>query len=345
MVDQRVRDFAGLDEFLSHYTPLTPYGRSAKRTLALCSSREKLEHSYELTELAMQFIRRNPSAADRVEYHLGRIPLLDCLDQPVLDASEVFLVKKFLINYGEARRAVPAGLRRETDLEYTSTDLLDLLCEGAQDRESFFLSEAYSEELAQTRSSIETIDRQLDEIRNQRKTEILDRCGLDFRFRDFVLVSDDRMVDIDPDLVFLESNDFRRLVARPIFPDTTLALLRERKLLVAEEKRLEREILGELSAQVFRERESLASYVDALTRLDGAMARARLGIAFQMTRPRIQEWGSAIEIRGGQFIPQVERCKEQGLPYTEVNARFAERVIVIHGSNMGGKTVVLRSLT
>ena len=344
-VSQRVREFAGLDEFLSRFTPLTPCGRNAKRSLTLCSSREKLEHLHALTELAMQFVKLDPGAADKAEFHLARIPLLDCLDQPVLDAAEVFLVKRFLVNYRAACQIIPASLRQETELEFTSTDLLALLSVGAQDTESFFLSDAYSQGLGQTRSSIKEVEGQLDEMRNRRRKEILDRCGLDFWVRDFVLVSDDRIAGIDRDLVFLESYDSRRLLARPIFPDEMLTPLREREQLLEQEKRLERKILDELSERISRERESLASYVGALTRLDSALARARLSLAFQMTRPRIREWGSNIEIRGGRFIPQIERCLEQELPYAEVNARFSERVIVLHGSNMGGKTVLLKSLT
>ena len=99
MVHQRLAEFAELEEFLRHYAPLTPTGKKAKQALALSPSREKLECDYDLIELAIAFIKRSPAAADKAEYHLKRMPLLAPLERPLLDTSEIFLVKKLLINY------------------------------------------------------------------------------------------------------------------------------------------------------------------------------------------------------------------------------------------------------
>ena len=345
MMHQRLAEFAELEEFLRHYAPLTPTGKKAKQALTLSPSRMKLEHDYDLTELAIAFIKRSPTAASRAEYHLKRMPLLDCLDQSLLDTSEIFLVKKLLINYRGVCEILPPDIARATDCSFHSSELLDLLCAGLRDGETFFLSDAYSPRLAQIRARIREVEGQLAVIRGARLGEILDRCGLDFRFRDFILVPDVRTEELDRDLVFVESFDAHRLVVRPVLPDTVLSLLREKGNLLEEERCWESKVLEEISTEIAREREALAGYVGALARLDTILAQARLSMAFEMTRPRILEWGSGIEIQGGRFLPQVERCREQELPYTEVNARFDQRLIVIHGSNMGGKTVLLKSLT
>ena len=126
----------------------------------------------------------------------------------------------------------------------------------------------------------------------------------------------------------LETYDASRLIAKPVFPSDYLRLMQEKASLVAEEKGLEREVLRDISRQIAQELDALAGYVAAVTRLDDYLARARLSLAFEMTRPQLQEWGAPISVQDGRYIPQAERCRALDLPYTPVNARFDRRVTV-----------------
>jgi DNA mismatch repair ATPase MutS len=149
---------------------------------------------------------------------------------------------------------------------------------------------------------------------------------------------------VDRELVHLETYDANRMMAKPVFPANYLRLMQEKASLVADEKGLEREVLRDISRHIAQERDALADSVAAVTRLDDYLARARLSLTFQMTRPRLQEWNAPISIQDGRFIPQAEQCRELGLDYTPVNVRFDRRVTVVHGANMGGKTVLLKSV-
>jgi DNA mismatch repair ATPase MutS len=279
-----------------------------------------------------------------VAHHLKRIPFLDCLDQSGWDASEVFLIKRFLVNYRAIHDLLPGGLREELELRFSSPSLLDLLNAGGQNSESFFISDAYVEGLKKVRDRIQALEGRAAGVRQTRIDAIRAHCGLDFQHREFALIPKWEAERVDRELVLLETYDVNRLMAKPVFPGDYLGLMQEKATLVAEEKGLERKALRDISRHIAQELDALAGYVAAVTRLDDYLARARLSLAFEMTRPRLQDWGVPISVQDGRFVPQVERCRERDLPYTPVNARFDRRVTVVHGANMGGKTVLLKSL-
>jgi DNA mismatch repair protein MutS2 len=341
---ERLFEFAEIDGFLQRYEPLTPYGRHRKQHLALSASREELERDYERVELAIRFVEHHPEAADRVAYHLGRLPLLDCLDQREWDGPEVFLIKRFLVNYQAIRAALSDDLRQEMGFHFSSSALLDLLSAGNQDGESFFLSDAYADGLKQVRERIRALETQADGARRARLDEIRACCGLDFQHQDFALIPNSESESVDRNLVFLETYDACRLMAKPVFLAPYLDLVQEKASLIAAEKTLERDVLRNISREIDREKDALAGYIEAVTQLDDYLARARLSLAFEMTRPHLQDWGAPIIVQDGRFVPQVEQCHALDLPYTPVNAHFDRRITVIHGANMGGKTVLLRSL-
>ena len=53
---------------------------------------------------------------------------------------------------------------------------------------------------------------------------------------------------------------------------------------------------------------------------------------------------AAIRLVKARFLPLEAKLREAGLKYTPLNADFPRRVNIIYGSNMGGKTVALKTL-
>ena len=63
-----------------------------------------------------------------------------------------------------------------------------------------------------------------------------------------------------------------------------------------------------------------------------------------MSQPVLQNYGKNIEVENGICIPVKEYCRELDTKYVPLTVSFNNRMIVISGSNMGGKTVVLKTL-
>lgn len=106
---------------------------------------------------------------------------------------------------------------------------------------------------------------------------------------------------------------------------------------VQEEREVER-ILRQLSGQVGREAEGLATGVAVLAELDLAFAKARLAGSMRAVAPRINENGW-IHIAGARHPLLTGRV----VPIDVWLGRDA-RVLVITGPNTGGKTVTLKTI-
>jgi len=79
-------------------------------------------------------------------------------------------------------------------------------------------------------------------------------------------------------------------------------------------------------------------------KIDIAAERARLAEELKLTRPLIHRYPAPLRVRKGRFLPLEMKLRAAGLKYTPLSGVFTRRVNVLYGSNMGGKTVVLKTL-
>nr|WP_281389014.1 hypothetical protein [Spirochaeta isovalerica] len=77
--------------------------------------------------------------------------------------------------------------------------------------------------------------------------------------------------------------------------------------------------------------------------MDLTLARADAAIKFRCIKPEISHNGFILA-SNLRFLPVEENCLNERVPYTPLSAEFDAPHIVISGSNMGGKTVVLKTL-
>lgn len=345
MNPKSVFDFVELDRFYGFFSPLTPYGLDSRARKEVFTDGSALDEQYRLTELSSDFIVRDPARADRLEFHLRRIPRLPSLGSRFFDAADLFLVKKFLMNFKAAAELLPPGMAGNLEVGFVSPELLSALLKSGGD-ETFHLADAFHPGLSEARKAIGRIDAQMTEAKKSRVSEILEITGLDFRFRDFIVLADWARAGLEPGLVYAEPYDGAHMLVKPVMPEVYYTLISEKESLLEREKQLVREVLEDLSSQVRAEAARLAEYESMVERTDVFMARARLALRFSMTRPRFLDAsaGTGISVVNGRFIPQDMKCEDLGIPYTPLTVGFESRVAVIRGSNMGGKTVLLKSL-
>jgi len=343
-MNEKVFQFIEWDEFYRHYQPLTPYGQQQKQAKKVYNSLELLQTDYDLQEKCLQFRQANPQTADSCEYHLKRIPELNSLTVHRFDSTDLFLIKKFLLNYRRLNELLSAEFKSATDFTYNSENLLKLLCiDGTQD-EVFYLSEKYLPQLAEVRAEIKKIDQQIREERKNRLTEILTRFNLDFRFKDFLVLPESSAVLLDRNFVYLETYDNSQVVVKPVLTESYYQLHLSKEELVKTEKSLEKEVLSNISAEVKKEINQLIRYIEITEKIDIIFAKARLTQKFDLLRPRLMSDNDKLEITNGRLLPLVDRCEKNNLHYQPLNLQLAKRLMVLNGSNMGGKTILLKTV-
>jgi dsDNA-specific endonuclease/ATPase MutS2 len=184
----------------------------------------------------------------------------------------------------------------------------------------------------------------LQRLQARRAGEIQARWGFDFGVRDFLLVPREilgRPEDAS-DLLRVEPFDESKYAVRMQDSAEAFLFLERRLALLARERAAEDAVLDLLSQALRDELPRFTRYRETITRFDLAFARARLAREHRLVRPVIGN--GTIDITQGRYLPCEEICRKLGTDYVALDARFDRCATVIFGSNMGGKTVVLKTL-
>jgi len=343
-LQKNLLDFTDFSSFYTRYEPLTPYGRQRKTAFPFFTRKAPLEREYDLVGSAMEFIEKDPAGADRIEYHLRRIPELPPPDASDLNSTDLFQIKKFLLNYREIAGRLPGDLKKMIGLRFSSERLLKLLSPDDGGSESFSISSSYSPELTRIREDIRDMDRKLADCRRIRLEAVQRETGFDFSGADFLVVRETEAARRGGGFIFIEPYDSSYVVIKPVLGPDYFELHSGREELLLAERGGEAEVLKLLSASVRQQQDLLERYVKWVTEADTALAKGRLALRFSLVRPRLCGAGQSVSVRGGRYISMERKARELGTPYQPVNADFDGRIIVVTGSNMGGKTVLLKSL-
>lgn len=335
--------FARMDIFLRHFQPKTPYGKQEKKEKKLHTDRESLEREFDRIEMFLEFIEKHKPEADRLEYHLSRIPELSVSISSAELHSEIYNTKKFLHNYASIISIAGKEIAGEFSLEYDPAGLLNLLGYDKDQEESFFIGERYSPELKYVREELRKINGKIDELKESRLEEIREKCGLDFRFQDFLVADETSISGLPDDLINIESYDNRSVRIKPRYSQSFYQVHNSAASLLDREKELEKVILISLAEEIEKDRSSIDKIVQGIKSLDVTLARARLARQFDCVRPEIAPLEPMV-IKVLRFVPLEEDCREKNVEYTSLSAEFDCSNIVISGSNMGGKTVVLSTI-
>ncbi len=337
-------EFAEFESFYKHFRPLTPYGRDFKKQKYVSCAPKELQAEYELLEHIIAFIRHDPAVIDKLEYHLKRIPRLNSLEKSRFDATDIFLTKKFLNNYEAIVAQLSSEICARLQIVFASQELLNMLNIDATQTETFYLSEKYSDELASERQAIKTLDEQIRTLRRKHLDAIRSKFALDFRFKDFLVIEEQKAVKLDQTYVFREPFDTSHLIVKPVFPEEYFLLHARKDQHLRKEQEYEQQILARISTKICQEQQHLLQYRACVRKLDVLIAKGRVSMQFRMTKPVLQAYHKLIKIQDGRFLPLLERCSHLQTTYYPLNVAFDNRGIVISGSNMGGKTALLQSI-
>jgi hypothetical protein len=346
-VTHDLASWAGLDALLSRFRPETPFGRAAKARGALFASREALERRWDRTDDALALLDGldgDRVRHDRVRHHLVRLPRFPAEARGAFDEVELFQLKKFLFNHAALLALLPEGVAGRFGLEPLPPALLELLGRGRQGDETFHVADAYDPELAEVRRGLREADAATRRVRDAHEEAVRTRFGFSFEGRAFLLVPRERLGEptAAADLLDVEPWDAAQLCVRPRLPAETLRLAEERSALLSRERAAEARVLAALSAPLREALPLLLAQAEAVEAFDLAVAGARLAREAGLTRPVVGD--GPVRIEGGRHLPTEELCAAIGTPYTPLDATFEPGPTVLFGSNMGGKTVVLKTL-
>ena len=340
--------FCRAEEFWKLYQPYTPYGRDERDERRVHSDRADIEALLDRTEAAAAWLdstREDTAERDSAGYYLKRIPRLPGSAKDEYELAEVFQVKKFLAAYSGLRRSLDERTRDAFELAPAAETLTAELGRGGSDPETFYVADAYDPALAEVRAAIARTDSGLEAARSAAETRLAARHGVRLAGRDFALVPRSAAEALlgDRELVVVEPYDDRLYLVRLAADAGTLELRGRRDELASRERELEDAVLRRLSRFVSEALPEIWKAVRRTRDFDLALARARLVRELGLVRPDLSGAGDW-ELGEGRFLPCMDECRGLGLSYTPLTARFDRPVTTVFGSNMGGKTIALKTV-
>ncbi|MCK4935623.1 MAG: hypothetical protein KAR84_02115 [Elusimicrobiales bacterium] len=333
--------FSEFEAFYDFFKPLTPFGKLAKEKRIIFNDIKALDKEYLLINEFISGARKDKILFDRIENQLQEIPLLNFDSNCCFEISDIFLLKKFLSRSKAVFNLLPKQLKDSLKIKWTSDELLSLLIKGGKG-DTFYISDSYSGKLKKLRNEILKINGELNKIKRAKLKE-LSKNGLDFSLRDFLLIdaasADKHYKNKD---LFIEAYDSENIIVKPVFGERFLKLSAEKEILNRKEKSAEYEIIKNIASLAKKNLKALTGYAGFIERTDILIAKARLSAKFDMVRPTLTK-SAGIIFRKARFIPLGLKLKEMKLKYTPLSVSFSKRINSIRGSNMGGKTVVLKT--
>jgi len=344
--------FAQLDEFWDHYQPLSPWGKDEAQARAVLVDGPVIESRLDDIDAVLSLIEAlaaEPSALDRLSYHLRRMPRVPLERKDAYEVLELFQFKKFMANY----RGVALTLRAHAAVscwlpplvESSPVGLLALeLDRSGSDPETFYIADTYDATLVVARAGIAAADQAIGAERVKAEAATRLEFGLSFDGREFIVAPRDvaRTMAEAGGRWTVEPYDDTRYIVRIAPSVAAMDAMADRARFLEDERAAEARVVARISAVAGNAIPELLAMVAAVTRFDRARAGAVLARQFGMSRPRLDS--RVTKLVGARLVPCADECERLGLSYTPLSTEFGADAIVLFGSNMGGKTVVLKTL-
>lgn len=361
LLSREARHILGFDYCLQQLEPMSPYGQALKTQLTpfLPGQESELNKELDAVEGILLLLAHSTTEGHilKTRHHLAQMPdwrepLNRVAAGSVLSDVELFGLKQNLLFLMAIKSSLmelaPNPLPRISLPDFPL--LLRLLDPDKTDSPSFYLSDNFSERLAEVRSKIREHQRTWNRLTENMRAKAADHVGLKFNPSGEVSVPrhDRNMrLRVESSKLFTVSRETYTDIyyeLRPSPQEQAVALELER--LEKQEAEEAEKVRARLSHAVRQESDKLRRALQNVAILDLAISKAVLAQKWNCSRPVILANSSAPSlIMDDARHPKVEAdLAAQGKAFVPVSICLSQGVSLITGANMGGKTVTLRAV-
>lgn len=339
----KVDKFCEFDSIKKYFKPLTPYGKNFKENMDIITDENILIRRYDAIDLLKDFKKKKRNSYDKIKYYLKNITYIIPSKTPT-DIADIFIIKKFINNYYNVFLVLTPTLKDFFKFKWEIEELYRYLNpDGVSD--NFYISDSYSLELKKIRQELASVVEKIAKIREEFKREILKRFDISLN-GDFVVVNSNKLSKFSQldNFFSIDVYDSEKVILKPRYDNNYFELLKKREDIISNIRTIESKIIKNIISMINKDFQKIVSYIEPIFDLDIAIACVDMTEELRLKRPSINS-SCNIVIKNGIFIPLKLMLDEIRVPYTPLTFTFNKRINIIQGSNMGGKTVVLKTLT
>jgi DNA mismatch repair protein MutS2 len=338
------------DILLECIQPVSEPGRKLKmhEKIYLPGEEKELTAEFQMIHLLMNFKTQQPGDFIVLQDLLAHIEdihgTIKHCESHNLPLHEIFEIKQFLYHVIRICEILRVNSLDEVEIYDDFINLFEYLDQDKQNQPHFYLSDAYSPDLAMVRNDLNILTNAekkwfYDTRRKAEKALGIQMVGLEVVI-DRTNASQQSKVEKSPYFQEGKSNFNNRVFHLKETPD----LLETRSKIQTLKKKIEKlELIvrTQVSKKLAPHAKSLASALNMLALLDLRMAKATFGIENGCCIPKITR-KKQIQLEGVINLPLQKQLSELGLNYEEIDINLVKNVNIVVGANMAGKTSALK---
>lgn len=352
-MDENTKESLDFQYILNHISTLTPYGLMYKNRLKpyVVGEEEKLKKELEKIEELLVYIKNKDIRREfnNIFAHIKdlRTSIKRAMEGFILTEVELFEIKNFLFLIKDLNKLINKyNIPTFTDTEIEAVEDLEKILDPENTGIStFYIYDAYSQELKEIRRKKRELDKEIKKKKKEIKEKIKEDLNLSLRPDSSVVVQKDNKELIKKIgeyhyLVYVSETYMN--IKFSIKPTEKMTIM-ERQLTSLKDKEEKEEVLirEKLSKEINKKRKNIFKNMANIGRLDLLIGKTKYAIDIEGVKPNIiQE--HKIEIQDGIHLKIKDLLKEKELEFTPISIELNKGVACITGANMGGKTISLK---
>lgn len=299
----------------------------------------------------MDVLEDNSAFHDKLKIPLSHIESLnytfECVkNSEVLENTQLFEIKQFIFFLRQIyKQVIDHNLKKDFPLNPLDS-LWELLDIEGKETPHFFVSNRYSKKLQRERLYLESL---MKDIETEKK-HITDKINKELNFteaKEVIVLSrmNKNLIEkLDKSKLYTKiKQNFANMTYEIVKTTELLELEYKKDLLINKIKDEEYKVRTELSENIKRYIDELIQNTNIIADLDLKLAKAKYAIDNNCVIPTLH-LDKKIRIKNGRNLFIEKDCRKKNLHYYPINIEFNKNTVLITGSNMGGKSTLLKTI-
>ncbi len=340
-----------MDTILARIEPSGELGNTYKRKLVPYRMKDTpiVRAAYDRIALLMVFIQRQKGDSSALREHLAHCKeLRNLLSNPEIPLAlhECQEIKEFVYNCEKIRILCQINALPLKDDLPVLTDLFKLLDPEDRRVPHFHLSGKYSAKLKRTMDLLAETHSKIAHSREQRLQQAREALGLPGLKAEIVVsrMQDELVKELSASPFFgISAENYANLTFTLSSTPQMMEYMKQTALLKEELSTTEAEVLRDLSDKISQYAYDLAMAQTTIATLDWEYACAGFGVTHQCSIPQLNE-KMEIMLIDAVNLPVLDFTRARGKSYQKLGIALKDRINVLTGPNMGGKTTTLKTI-